>query len=96
MWNATSGILNWITQPVSHFLLAFAAGSLACLLIMTIFFALLKWASPSYLSKEYMVASYGTLILSLLVGLSVGLLSHGYLDSFSTWLTTPLNPPIIY
>ena len=98
MWELVSNIGHWIIQPAMHYSVGFAAGALGSLLTSIICYALYKWASPSSQSEIFTVAKFGMIMLVVLVGVSAGLLSHAWLDSFSTWLSTPLNPPmtIIY
>jgi len=83
---------DWISEPVGHFLAAFLPGVLVFLLMLTIYYVVLRKASPSGTLPGCTVVRCGIILSFLLVAVSVGLGSHYLLDAFSSWWSAPLNP----
>jgi len=85
---------DWISEPVGHFLAAFLPAVLALLLMLTIYYAVLRKVSPSGKLAGSTAVRCGIIFCFLLASVSVGLLSHYFLDAFSLWWNSPINPPL--
>lgn len=95
MWEQLRDVLSWLSEPVNHFLAAWLLAWLVLWSMWTIYYAATLKAYRSGRSKTSMAAKYGMAICCLLVALSVGLLSHYMLDSFSAWYSAPINPHLV-
>jgi hypothetical protein len=84
-------LVEWSSDAVKHWSLAFFVGFLGFLLTSTIL-SVLRYVARG-LSKR-MGAGSIILICSLLVAFSLALASHWALDYFWRWWNTPLGPPL--
>ena len=84
-------LVEWSSDAVKHWLLAFVVGS-SGFLLTSITLSVLYYGAKA-LSKR-MGAGLFILTCSLLVALSLVLLSHWAQDYFLRWWETPLGPPL--
>ena len=85
---------NWVLDAAQHWLVSSCLGFAAFWLTLTIFSAPLYTMSSLRRLPTSRAVIYGILACSLLLGISLALASHAWLDGFVSWWSTPLGPPL--
>jgi hypothetical protein len=84
-------LVEWSSDAMKHWLLAFSLAFLAYLLMRGMLYVLYNVAR---VLSRVMGVVWLSRILSLLFALSIGYLSHWLLDYFWLWWNTPLGPSL--